>query len=156
MARNCEKYTNLLQERSTTQYMIKNLTMKQDQSKQKIKDIESNTQKKTALDSTKSEVEQKKFQLSQYDQFGTSPSFNWNSDDTYKTKTGTCFTMIYYGILVYLLFLSIMQFVALDSPSVSYYYYRQEVLQSDSYNLITESFPIIKMREYPHPSDRTN
>ena len=102
----------------------------------------------------KSEVKEKKFQLSSFDKFGASPSVSWNGG-TYNTKTGLIFTLFYYVLTFYLLWLSLEKFIALDSANVTYGNFDEVIQASDNINLINSTFPYVTFYEYTDSDDYT-
>ena len=100
----------------------------------------------------KSEVEEERFQLSSFDQFGANPSINWNGD-TYKTQLGSVFTLFYVVLTVYLIYISVDKFIGLDSPNVTFGTFNEIVPASDNINLMNSTFPYVTFYEYSHDED---
>lgn len=96
----------------------------------------------------KSEVEEKKFKFSTFDTFGIAPSISWNNSDVYKTKVGTFYTLIFYLITFYLIFISFDKFIGMVAPNVNYSYYNDIIPAERSVSLYGTTFPIITMFNY--------
>jgi len=90
----------------------------------------------------KSEVDDSKFKPSMFDDFGQKPEFSWNNDETYKTKVGTFWTLVYYTLLGILIWLTADKFIGMNSPNVNYSYYTEVTTSNHTYSFINNTFPI--------------